>query len=418
MNRRHFLGSALSAAGLAGLPRRAHASPADRKFVFVHNAGGWDPTRALAAEFANTAVDMEADATSATAGGITYVDHPDRPSVRSFFQTWNSRSLILNGVLVRAISHELCTKIAFTGSTSGTQPDWATILAQAGADRYTIPHLVIGGPSFAGELGALVARTGQNGQLDALLTDALGALAPDVPIPATDDGIVAAIDVVRQEMIARRLARAGPGLDASLVASWEVSAEKAIGLHGMRERMDFQALQDLETASTVAANALTLGLSRCVTLAWPTDPYALAFDSHSENDETQSPLWEDLFAGLSNLMGKLQAAPGSGGGSLADETVVVVLSEMGRTPSSNSAGGKDHWPYTSVLMVGPAVTGGRIVGAYDANYNGSPVDPATGELDASAEPLTIEMLGATLLALGDVDPEPWIDATVLQGVMA
>ena len=167
ISRRHLFG--LAGATLA-LPRRAFAAAAsDRKLVFVFAQGGWDPTRVFADGFDVSGVDMEPDAERATAGGISYVDHPDRPSVRTFFEAHHARSVVFDGVMVRSIAHEICTMIAMTGTSSGTSPDWPAAIAANSADAYVLPHLVLGGPSFPGDLGVYVARTGAAGQLGALL---------------------------------------------------------------------------------------------------------------------------------------------------------------------------------------------------------------------------------------------------------
>jgi hypothetical protein len=52
---------------------------------------------------------------------------------------------------------------------------------------------------------------------------------------------------------------------------------------------------------------------------------------------------------------------------LLDETLVVVMSEMGRTPRVNGNGGRDHWTYCySVLLAGAGIRGGSVYGASDA----------------------------------------------------
>ena len=89
---------------------------------------------------------------------------------------------------------------------------------------------------------------------------------------------------------------------------------------------------------------------------------------------------------------------------LSDEVVVVVLSEMARTPQLNADSGRDHWPWTSVMLVGPSLTGGRAVGGYDAGYTGLGIDPASGEIDPDRASPSPAQLGATLLALADLDP--------------
>jgi hypothetical protein len=52
---------------------------------------------------------------------------------------------------------------------------------------------------------------------------------------------------------------------------------------------------------------------------------------------------------------------------LLDETLVVVMSEMGRTPQVNASGGRDHWTFCySVLLAGAGIRGGSVYGASDA----------------------------------------------------
>jgi Protein of unknown function (DUF1501) len=87
-----------------------------------------------------------------------------------------------------------------------------------------------------------------------------------------------------------------------------------------------------------------------------------AWDTHTKNfsilrdnklpglDQTYSALMEDL-----DVRG------------LLDETLVVVMSEMGRTPRVNANGGRDHWTYCySVLMAGAGIRGGSVYGASDS----------------------------------------------------
>ena len=52
---------------------------------------------------------------------------------------------------------------------------------------------------------------------------------------------------------------------------------------------------------------------------------------------------------------------------LLDETLVVVMSEMGRTPRINGNAGRDHWTYCySVVFAGAGIRGGTVYGASDA----------------------------------------------------
>jgi hypothetical protein len=53
---------------------------------------------------------------------------------------------------------------------------------------------------------------------------------------------------------------------------------------------------------------------------------------------------------------------------LLDETLLVVMGEMGRTPRINKDGGRDHWTNCySVLLAGAGLQGGSVYGASDAD---------------------------------------------------
>ena len=417
MNRRQFFAGASAAMATLGLPVPAFArtEAPQLKFLFVFAQGGWDPTRVFAPSFGLDTVDMEADAEPGTAGGLGFVDHPDRPSVRSFFERHHASSVIVNGVMVRSIAHEICTMIAMTGSSAGNTPDWPAIIAGDMRADFTLPHVVIGGPSFTGDdLGVVVARTGSAGQLDALISgDALGWSNEGIqgPNPASES--------LTDRYLARRLAAradaAQSAMEARLASDLATSHSRAMELKSYRHVMDFSGGAALVDQAQVAADALSLGLSRCATLSTAGSNW----DTHANNDPQQSLMFENLFGGLGQLMDVLEAAPGTGGGSLAEQTVVIVMSEMGRTPMLNSFAGKDHWPNTSCLLIGPGLTGGRVVGSYDDAFYGRLVDHDSGELHDGGQVVSAESVGAALLELAGMDPSEWVPgASPLRGILS
>jgi hypothetical protein len=70
---------------------------------------------------------------------------------------------------------------------------------------------------------------------------------------------------------------------------------------------------------------------------------------------------------------------------LLDETLVVVMSDFGRTPKINTNAGRDHWTFCySVLFSGAGIKGGTVHGASDAQaayVKDSPV--STGDVCAT-----------------------------------
>jgi len=111
-----------------------------------------------------------------------------------------------------------------------------------------------------------------------------------------------------------------------------------------------------------------------------------AWDTHTRNcailknvnlpelDQTYSALLEDL-----------------DDRGLLEETLVVVMSEMGRTPRLNGNAGRDHWTYCyGMWFAGGGIRGGTVVGESDAQaayVKDRPVSPPTSarpSMNASA----------------------------------
>ena len=401
MRRRTLLATGLGALGAALLPTRARAAGTvagrDLNFLFVTCYGGWDPTRVFAPVFGSQSVDMEPDAASATAGGLQYVDHPERPSVRAFMDANYERTMFVNGTIVQAVSHASSLRRLFTGGTSETLSDWPSLLAVAGAG-FTAPNLVISGPSYPGVLADVSCRTGSNGQLASLLAGdiiARGDMAASAPSAASE----ARVSRYLSERSQALLDKATNTQDQALLGSFLNGLTLGEGLKGTRDAVDWSASTFTDQAA-LAVDVLALGLSRCVTLDYTLNTW----DTHSGNDYYQTRNFEGVFAELVLLLDALRATPGRIAATVADETVVVVISEMGRCPLLNPSAGKDHWPYTSAMLSGPNLSTNRVIGGYDSGLYGVPVDLATGDATDSGDDITPQVLGATLLALGDVDP--------------
>ncbi len=78
-----------------------------------------------------------------------------------------------------------------------------------------------------------------------------------------------------------------------------------------------------------------------------------------------------------------------------DSTLVVFLTEFGRTPKINPAGGRDHWGMCgSMFFAGGGIQAGQVIGQSDAQA-AYPVTPGYGPAD----------IAATIYAAIDIDPD-------------
>ena len=367
----------------------------------------------FAPEFDNRGVDLEGDSESDAVGDLSFVAHADRPAVSGFMEAHADSTLFINGVLVPSIAHEKCMHLMMTGSGTDGASDWPALLAADQASLFPLPHIVISGPSFPGEMGGVVTRTGSSGQLESLLSGDIIDWS-DVQTQGPGARAEEIMDGYLQRRAAALEAAANSTRDVALLESYASSLDRAIYLKSLQGIVDWYTGTTLADQTAVAVKSLYLGLSRCATLSYT----GYGWDSHTRNDYYQNLNFEGLFSGLGDLMAELAVTPGEESASLLEETVVVVLSEMGRTPKLNDADGKDHWPYTSVMITGPGVTGGRVVGGFDELFYGKTVDPDTAELDESGIDVTASSVGATLLNLADIDHEDYLPGVeALPGVL-
>ena len=377
-------------------------------FIFVVAYGGWDPTRVFATEFDNPNVDMEREAERLSIGGVDYVGHESRPNVDAFFEAHGDRTLILNGVLVPAIAHLNCIRLMLTGTTSTTASDWPAIMAANSPYNYALPHLVLDGPSFPGDLGSYVSRTGSSGQLEALLD---GSIIDWSDLPVTGPSNRA--EDVMDRYLDRRISAVGANTmvqrEAEFAEAFAISHGTASALKGLVGVSDFGGGGSFANQIRMAVDSLSIGVSRCATISYTGND---GWDSHSGNNATQTRNFDELFEGLQQLIHRLDTSAGISTPYLSGETVVVVLSEMGRTPQLNDSDGKDHWPYTSMMMLGPGITANRVVGGFNSYYDGDLLDPSTAELDPNGVSLSASSIGATLLNLADIDHEEFMPGVV------
>jgi len=87
------------------------------------------------------------------------------------------------------------------------------------------------------------------------------------------------------------------------------------------------------------------------------------WDTHSDNfnrlKNNLLPVWDQ---GCSALLNDLEDR------GMLDETLVVFLTEFGRTPKINGSAGRDHYPNVySVALAGGGIRGGHVYGSSDTN---------------------------------------------------
>jgi hypothetical protein len=197
------------------------------------------------------------------------------------------------------------------------------------------------------------------------------ATATELPADVTLDRLDRRRSLVDQFDQARRdLDRTAAGQSAdrframaySLIGSKEVRAALDLGREPLALRETYGMTVFGQAA--LAARRLVQAGSRFVTVFW--DEYGLAgsgWDTHWDHyPRMMNELLPGLDRALAGLIGDLDAR------GMLDETLVLCLSEHGRTPKLQNVngGGRDHWSRCySAVLAGGGIARGRVVGRSD-----------------------------------------------------
>jgi hypothetical protein len=188
----------------------------------------------------------------------------------------------------------------------------------------------------------------------------------------------------------------GPGVDRSRAMAYQLlqSAEFRQAFDLDLESFDTRQLYGMTLfgqAALTARRLVEVG-GRFVTVFW--DEYGLAgtgWDTHWDHFPRMK---DELLPGLDRTLSGLLVDLDRRG--LLDETLVVLLSEHGRTPklTMSNGGGRDHWSRCySVVMAGGGIARGRVVGQSDRIAS----DPAE-------RPVSPKDVLATIYHLLGIDP--------------
>lgn len=173
---------------------------------------------------------------------------------------------------------------------------------------------------------------------------------------------------------------------ATLVMSDQIRT--ALDIRQEKEELRDRYGRHLFGQSVLMGRRMVEAGSRFVTVLWDA-PDGYSWDSHRSSKHLEQHLVPGFDQAFSALIEDLDQR------GLLDETLVVAVGEMGRTPKGNGAWGRGHWSYCfPCLLAGAGIQGGLLYGESDktAAY---PKD----------KPTSPEDLAATIYWALGIDPE-------------
>ncbi len=349
----------------------AMADPYEGPYYAVFNAsGGWDTTYLMDPKGVNEINRLYKEGDILTLGAHRYAPNAKTMlagsgmSNEDFYKEYASDLLVFNGLDYAVNNHSPGARYMATGKLDSlSYPTFAALVAACKGPACPISFLTFGNYSATGNLVAM-SRVPYLPSLQRIAN--ADAVEGNARSPYHDEFALTRIEQTLAEhdrtlAMDPRLPRHEHAQSMLYAAQVNSKALQRVTAHipkeSPKERLAQQveiALASFKAGVCVSAN-LSIG----------------QFDSHQNNDPDQMKLLPEFLAGIHHLIRRAEEL------GIRDKLVVVIQSEMGRTPTYNKGNGKDHWSIGSVMFIGPKIKGDRMIGATDDKQFAVPIDPNT-----------------------------------------
>ncbi len=358
-------------AASSGFPVSARAKGGDEPYegpcyVVFNASGGWDTTYLMDPKGIDGINRLYQQGDILTRGPHHYAPNAKQVqagmSNEDFFAEFGDGLLVLNGLDYSVNNHSPGSRYMATGKLDSlAYPTFAALVAACQGPQCPISYLTFGNYSATGNLVAM-SRVPYLPSLKRIANADSVEGNEKIPYHAgfALDRIERTLAEHHQAVIAKpalpRHSHAQSMLHAAQVNSKALQRiTPHIPADIPKERLSQQAeiaLASFKAGVCVSAN-LTIG----------------QFDSHANNDTDQMRLIPEFLAGIAYLIRRAEEL------NIRERLVVVMQSEMGRTPTYNKGNGKDHWSIGSIMMLGKGIKGNRVIGATDEKQMHVPIDP-------------------------------------------
>jgi uncharacterized protein (DUF1501 family) len=337
-------------------------------YVVFNASGGWDTTYLMDPKGVHGINRLFKEGDILTKGAHKYAPIKEHAKGgmcnEDFYAEFGNELLTLNGLDYSVNNHSPGARYMATGKLDSlAYPTFAALVAACRGPSCPLAFLTFGNYSATGNLVAM-SRVPYLPSLQKIAS--ADAVEGNVRAPYHDkfalDRIEQALREAHDASAAQpRLPRAERGENMLYAAQVNSKALQRVTQYIPKtipkERLPQQAeiaLASFKAGVCVSAN-LDMG----------------QFDSHANNDRDQMKLIPEFLAGIAYLIRR------AGELKIREQLVVVIQSEMGRTPNYNAGNGKDHWSIGSAMFLGRGIKGNRVFGATDEKQFAIPLDPQT-----------------------------------------
>ena len=341
-------------------------------YVVFNASGGWDTTYLMDPKGVEGINRLYREGDIVTAGQHKFAPNAKHikqgMSNEAFFAKYGPELRVFNGLDFSVNNHTPCARYMATGKLDSlAYPTFPALVAACHGSTAPLAFLTFGNYSATGNLVPM-SRVPYLQSLNLLANaDSVGGVAQN---PYQDTFVSDRIERTLAEQFEAPVSSARlPRVERSRSMLYAAQANSKalqrvvpfIPKEPAKERIPQQA--DIALAAFKAGVCVSANLS------------IAQFDSHNNNDDDQMKLLPEFLAGIDYFLKKAEELH------IRDKLVVIVQSEMGRTPNYNNGNGKDHWSIGSVMFLGQKIGGNRVIGATDEKQQLIPIHPRTLAID-------------------------------------
>lgn len=344
-------------------------------YIVFNASGGWDTTYLMDPKGVDGVNRLYTEGDILTAGSLRFAPnakHIEKGlSNEDFFTKYGPELRVLNGLDLSVNNHTPCERYMASGKLDSlAYPTFAALVAACHGRDAPLAFLTFGNYSATGNIVPM-SRVPYLQSLK-LLAKADSIEGVDQH-PYHEAFVADRIERTLERQFEARVAEARlPRVERSqnMLYSAQVNSKALqrvvpfIPKSPAKERVAQQA--DIALAAFKAGVCVSANLS------------IGQFDSHNNNDKDQMKLIPELLAGIEYTLQRAEELQ------IREKLVVVMQSEMGRTPTYNNGNGKDHWSIGSMMFLGRGVAGNCVIGATDAAQKLVPVNPTSLAIDTEA----------------------------------
>jgi len=337
-------------------------------YVVFNASGGWDTTYLMDPKGINEINRLYKDGDILTQGAHKFAPtagHAEGGMTNEdFYKEFGSELLVLNGLDYSVNNHSPGARYMATGKLDSlAYPTFAALAAACKGPQCPLAFLTFGNYSNTGNLVPMsrvpyLPSLAKVANADAVDGNVRSPYQDDFAVDRIQRALKDQMDHRVSDVLLPRVERAQSMLYAAQVNSEALQRiTPFIPKNSPKERLSQQAeiaLASFKAGVCVSAN-ISIG----------------QFDSHNNNDKDQMKLIPEFLAGIAYFLRRAEELK------IREKLVIVVQSEMGRTPNYNNGNGKDHWSIGSIMFLGQGIKGNRVIGATDEKQFAVPILPGT-----------------------------------------